>query len=62
MTMDLQASSDEHPGPNSPGKKPAQEETTSDVTEGNVTEKGIKAEKYAYYGLFAANSGIGPYQ
>ncbi|KAG6368881.1 hypothetical protein INS49_003099 [Diaporthe citri] len=60
--MDLQASSDERPGPDSPGSKTAQEEITPDVTEENVTEKGIKAEKYAYYGLFAANNGIGPYQ
>lgn len=60
--MDLQASSDEHPSPDSPGMKMAQEEVTPGITEDNVTEKGIKAEKYAYYGLFAANNGIGPYQ
>jgi hypothetical protein len=47
----------------SPGT--VQEETTQDTTEqANVDAnlKGIKAEKYAYYSLFAANSGIGPYQ
>lgn len=60
--MNLQASSDERPGPESLGLKTAQEEITPDITEDNVAEKGIKAEKYAYYGLFAANNGIGPYQ
>lgn len=60
--MDLQTSSDEHPAPVDPAKNTAQEEVTRDITEYNVNEKGIKAEKYAYYGLFAANNGIGPYQ
>lgn len=60
--MDLQTSSDEHPGPSAPVKNVAQEEVTRDITDSHVREKGIKAEKYAYYGLFAANNGIGPYQ
>lgn len=60
--MDLKTSSDERPGSDSPGMKTAREEITPETTEANVTEKGIKAEKYAYYGLFAANNGIGPYQ
>lgn len=60
--MDPQTSSDENPGPVGPGKHTAQKEITRDITEPNVNEKGIKSEKYAYYGLFFANNGIGPYQ
>lgn len=60
--MDLQTSSDEHQGPIAPEKNMAQDEVTRDITEDGVNEKGIRAEKYAYYGLFAANNGIGPYQ
>lgn len=60
--MDLQTSSDDNPGPIAPEKHTAQKEITRDITEPNVNEKGIKAEKYAYYGLFFANNGIGPYQ
>lgn len=60
--MDLQTSSDDNPGPIAPEKNTAQKEITRGVTGPNVIERGIKAEKYAYYGLFAANNGIGPYQ
>lgn len=60
--MDLQTSSDEPRGPIAPEKNAAHDEITRDITKDSVNEKGIRAEKYAYYGLFAANNGIGPYQ
>lgn len=60
--MDLQTSSDDNPGPIALEKHTAQKAITRDIIEPNVNEKGIKAEKYAYYGLFFANNGIGPYQ
>lgn len=40
-----------------------QQEVAQDTTDReSVDLKGVKAEKYAYYSLFAANNGIGPYQ
>jgi hypothetical protein len=54
--MDQQTGHDKNPGT-------LQEEIAQDTSEqANVDEKGVKAEKYAYYSLFAANNGIGPYQ
>jgi len=56
VNMDQQTGHDKNPGT-------LQEEIAQDPTEqANVDEKGVKAEKYAYYSLFAANNGIGPYQ
>lgn len=54
--MDPQPAHDKSPGT-------VQEEIAQDTTEQtNVDAKGVRAEKYAYYSLFAANNGIGPYQ
>ncbi|POS81020.1 hypothetical protein DHEL01_v200593 [Diaporthe helianthi] len=40
-----------------------QEDISEDITDqADVEAKGVRAEKYAYYSLFAANNGIGPYQ
>lgn len=60
--MDPQASRDKDPGLVAPEKGVAQAAIADEVTEDDVNEKGIRAEKFAYYGLFAANNGIGPYQ
>lgn len=60
--MDLRTSGDEQPGAIAPEKNTANEGITQETTDDNFNDKGIKAEKYAYYGLFAANNGIGPYQ
>lgn len=60
--MDLRTSSDERPDAIAPEKNAVNEGITQETSEETFNEKGIRAEKYAYYGLFAANNGIGPYQ
>lgn len=54
--MDRQTDHDKRPGT-------VQEEIAQETNgQANVDAKGVRAEKYAYYSLFAANNGIGPYQ
>lgn len=63
MTMDGQVSVGKHSPlvateTDATGEADASNTTKQDS--GNL--KAIRVEKYAYYSLFAANNGIGPYQ